>query len=437
MTMSSFLQSTTFRFVAIGILIGALMVLLLMVYLLLLDRENYHASAVDRVGQAWGLHQIVTGPALALQFHGEHAPRRYFLPEDVAIQLSSTHEFRKLGIFDIPVLASSMQLTGSFDLNAVDDLIDELGMGAVRSATLFLGVTDTRGIRSATLQVNDELMEFQSTRGSGAFTGIETMLRFEQLETTALNFQVDMELRFTRRMGVVLVGESSTLSASSTWPHPSFDGRFLPDSHSVRSDGFDAQWTSNALARGFGDAMDENLWRSLGWTINSAASISRPGGGNASAAPALSVGFSVYEPVTPYRLTLRAVKYGVMFVVFTLVSVLCIELFTNRRFHIVQYGIVGVALVFFFVLMLSLSELINFGLAYALAAFILTVMVGSYSWFIQKDVRITIAIQSIIVLLFAVMYVLLRLEEFALVAGSLLGLLLLVALMVATRSIQD
>ena len=290
-------------------------------------------------------------------------------------------------------------------------------------------------MRSAVAEFGKEVQQFHSTREPSGVSAIELPIATEQLEQSD-SFKISINLRFTERLGIVLTGNQSTLNASSTWPHPSFDGRFLPDERSVRPDGFNATWSSTSLSRGFPSVIREDQWEGVIWSEPSLAGINRSTNGGSISESAYSVGFSVVDPVTPYRLTLRALKYGVMFIVLSLVSVLCIELILKRRFHIVQYGVVGIGLVIFYLVLLSLSELVTFAVSYAIASLVLTGMISAYSWFIHRDPKITTVILLVLTLLYIVMYIVLSMQDYALVVGSALTLLLLAMLMYATRTLH-
>lgn len=140
--------------------------------------------------------------------------------------------------------------------------------------------------------------------------------------------------------------------------------------------------------------------------------------------------------MTLYTSVSRALKYGVMFIVLTLVSVLCIELVTGNRLHIVQYGVVGIGLVLFFLLLLSLAEHIGFGRAYLAATCVLTGMIAGYAWLVTRTGATTAVIGAILILLYGSLYAILQLEQYSLLVGTALLVVLLGALMVATRGLH-
>lgn len=429
----SILKSTTVRFLAVGTLIVGLMLPLLFVFLLMSDRENYYQQAQESIGEAWGLPQTVTGPVL-LYKGTERRFNHLQTPIQLDVNLTSDYEIRRRGIFEVPVFTSEIQISGSFGSD-VHSRIPKAFRGDPNVAFLFLVISDTRGVRRASAEYRGEIRQFQSTRDPNGVNGIELPIRSEDLAETT-SFKISIELRFTGRVGFVLTGNESILTVSSTWPHPSFDGRFLPDERTVRKDGFVASWSATALSRGFPSVLGIDQWESVLWSEPRLTRFVRSERDEGISETAYSVGFSVVDPVTPYRLTLRALKYGVMFIALTLVSVLCIELIMKRRFHIVQYGVVGAGLAIFYLVLLALSEIAVFAAAYVVAASFLTIMISAYSWFIHRDPRVATTFLAVLTLLYAVMYIVLWMQDYALVVGSSLSLLLLAMLMYATRSLH-
>ena len=147
------------------------------------------------------------------------------------------------------------------------------------------------------------------------------------------------------------------------------------------------------------------------------------------------VGFTIIDPITPYRQVTRTINYGILFIVLTFGAFLCIELMTGVLFHYVQYFVVGTSLVLFFLTLLSLSEHIGFGYAYIIASLLITCMLVTYTHFAGKTPQITTAVLALLVLLYGVLYLILQLVDYALLVGTALMLLLLGVLMWATKNL--
>jgi inner membrane protein len=215
------------------------------------------------------------------------------------------------------------------------------------------------------------------------------------------------------------------------WPHPSFAGRFLPVERQVGESGFSARWQLNALATtapqtaGWGAApcaLDDNAVDAVGGERRSAC--------------VETFGVSFIDPVSPYVLSDRATKYGVLFILLTFVGVGAVEVLRRLRVHPIQYLLVGSALAVFFLLLVSLSEHVPFAVAYLAAAAACTALLGFYGAFVLHGGRAGAAFGAAVAVLYGVLYALLQLEQTALLLGSLLLFGVLAALMVATRRID-
>ena len=421
------IEAITIRFILVIVLILGLMIPLLLVLALVDERQHYFESAVDDVAQSWSGRQSIVGPILLIQtrLNADDSQSALvvqqdllYMPKSLTVEHSSTHEMRNRGIHDIPVFTATVNSTAEF--RALDP---EQIEGSIEQIAVVVGISDSRGVRDFSITWNDEelgVQESSQTRGVGNSVLVE--LGMDALEGGKVDVQ--FMLRGTSRFSVFPVGESSEITMNSDWPDPSFDGRFLPDHREVTDKGFNAYWSTHALSRGFPGLLSSrefesalsNLW---------ATSVK----GN-------DIGYSILKLNTPYRSMERCAKYGSLIIVLTLVGIVCLELISKAKFHIIQYGVVGAALILFFLTVLSLSEHIGFGLGYLGAALILSLMTVSYVWFATKDRNATIVMATVLSVLYAALYVVLQLNEYALLVGTVFLLILLASLMFATRSLR-
>lgn len=413
--------STSFRFVLIAALTLASLIPLGLVSCVASDRDRNYQQAVTSVGRSWGLEQRISGPLILIPIDDEDGDDFVaIMPEELDLQMAASHEFRRRGIFEVPVFEVEVSATGRFpaiDLEALEE-----NFGALRSnqARVSIGIQDTRGIRSASLGM-DGAQPSLATLPNGPFgSAVSAPLGSSagesgETEMGGSEFEVSLSLRGTRRFSVVANGDTSRVAVESTWPHPSFSGRFLPDEREVRPDGFSASYTVSGLARGFPSVMRASSSSQNAFFRDE------------------SVGFDVFEPVSLYSSVLRSIKYGILFVALTLVGLLCLELSTGIRFHFVQYGVTIIALALFFMTLLALAEYIGFGLSYLVSAALLTAMISWYAHGTIRRRRLTALVAAMLVALYAVMYLLLRLEAYSLLVGTVVLLLTLAVLMRTTR----
>lgn len=413
--------SPSFRFVLIAALTLVSLIPLGLVSCVASDRNQNYQEAVTSVGKSWGLEQRISGPVILIPIEDDDDEDFVaIMPEDLDVHMAANYEIRQRGIFAVPVFEVEVTATGRFPAIDIAALEEDYGSLRLNQARVSVGIEDTRGIRSAGLRMYGRDADL-ATLPDGPFgSGVAAPLASSPGDSGAMRidggaFEVDLELRGTRRFSVVANGDTSRLAVTSNWPHPSFSGRFLPDEREVRPDGFTASYTVSGLARGFP-------------SILRASSSDRNAFFNNE-----SVGFDVFEPVNLYTSVSRSIKYGILFVALTLVGLLCLELSTGIRFHFVQYGVTIIALALFFMTLLALAEYIGFGFSYLVSAALLTAMIAWYAHGTIRRRRLTALVASMLVALYAVMYLLLRLEAYSLLVGTVVLLLTLAVLMRTTR----
>ena len=299
---------------------------------------------------------------------------------------------------------------------------------------LMLGVGDARGIRTAQLTLGGQTLALKPGTFHPQYSrGLHATLPESVLSATdGLAATLDLELVGTERLSIVPLGSNTEVQLSSGWPHPSFTGRFLPSEREVRDDGFTAQWRLSSLATtAQQDIAQGKPVCQASTSDDDEQATAAPSGG---CADSFSVAF--IDPVNPYSLAQRAIKYGVLFIALTFVAVGLFELMKRLRVHPVQYLLVGSALCSFFLLLLSLSEHLPFGASYALAATACVLLLGYYASHMLGSVRRGLPFGAGMALLYGLLYVLLQLEQTALVVGALALFAVLALVMVLTRKVN-
>jgi len=348
------------------------------------------------------------------------------LPETLNASSTITHDYRQRGIYSVPVYTAQVRLRGLLGDLERADIADVHREVHWEDAKLVLGITDTRAIRRAQGTLDGRTLDLQPGSGvnwmsAGVHAALDLSAK-RYLDTNASNEQVDSEFDFTLelagtdRFGIAPLGNQSELQMQSTWPHPSFGGNFLPQSRQVDAQGFTASWSVSALARG---VPKQFVYSEHANFLNE-----------------LSAGVGLYQPVTSYTTVDRGVKYGLLFIGLTFLTAVCFELLSGVRFHLIQYGVVGLALALFYLTLLSLSEHMTFALAYAGATAVILAMLGGYALSITRNTKVALLFVAVEALLYWVLYVLLQLEDLALLTGTGLLLVGLAALMLATKGLH-
>jgi len=291
-------------------------------------------------------------------------------------------------------------------------------------AELRFGVSDPRGL-GANPRVNADgrVLRLQPGGGSGGGRGFFAWIDAGSLTGKPMIVDFAFDFRGNESLSLAPQAGDTRWTVRSTWPNPSFGGDFLPDRRNVTDQGFDASYRIGNLALG----------RSLASTADAGApdTPDRVSGADSNVARV-----SLIQPVDLYSQVNRATKYGFLFIGFTFLALLMFDVIGGVRVSAVEYLLMGAALVLFFVLLLAFAEVIGFTPAYILASAAIAGLNTAYSAAVLGSWRRAAFIGGLLVGLYAVLYILLSLEAYSLLIGSLLLFAALAGVMYATRRID-
>jgi inner membrane protein len=348
-------------------------------------------------------------------------PTGYFAPRTLSVAGSMPVETRHRGIYPIRLYRATLELSGEFDWPAPPPSGGSVAR-AWKQAYVVVATSDARGIKSVSvLKWGDASLAFASQRtGADARFALQTAAGpyAETRSGQAIPFRFTLELVGTTSLAVAPVGDTTSIRLTSNWPHPSFTGAWVPDERRISADGFDAAWRTTHHATG-GQATWQKQARD----------------GELFRAPK-TVGVGLYDPVNVYALAHRATEYGFLFVLFTFTGLALAEAIAGVRLHAIQYLLVGSALAIFFLLLLALAEHTSFGTAYAAAAGACTALLTFYLRHPLGTRLRTAAFLALFVAMYGALYVLLRSEDYALLAGSVLVFGVLAIAMILTRRLD-
>jgi len=429
-----------FILAAVTLILG---IVLLRIGWLVNERQGRQQEAVLSVEQAQAGAQTLLGPLLQRRcveewesITGQGAERRVgtekreftlvAAPAKLLVSGSLNPEARYRGLFKVNGYAGHLTLDAQWaSVDALQPRAEHAGAKLqCNDPELMLAVSDARGLRSAELSLGAQSLAVRpGTHHAKYERGLHAVLPLPL--ALPVKVQMKLELQGTGRFALVPAAASTKLSLKSDWPHPSFGGRFLPSERTVDASGFTAQWTVSELAS---TAAADVLARKAMPDVGSS------GPERISEIDTLEVG--LVDPVNPYVMSDRAIKYGMLFILLTFVCVGLVELLAGRRVHPVQYLLVGLALSVFFLLLLSLSEHLSFGLSYGLASGAAVTLLSYYGVAMLGSWLRGLGFGALVAGLYGALYTLLRLEQAALVIGALLLFALLAAVMTLTRKLD-
>jgi inner membrane protein len=355
-------------------------------------------------------------------------------PATLDVSAKAAIETRHRGIFKVNGYGMRATMKARFaDLAALEPVAEHAGSTLrCEAPVMFVAVGDARGIRVATISVGGAALPVlpgteHASHPRGFHAVIPAALQAAAKDAGGvLQAEVAIELVGTGDLAFAPVADTTHVALASDWPHPSFAGRFLPNERTIDARGFTANWQLSALAT----SAPQEL-------INGGAVCALSGNHTEGKAHCIETfGVAFIDPVSGYVLSDRATKYGLLFIALTFVGVGLVEVLKRLRVHPVQYLLVGSALAVFFLLLVSLTEHIAFAWAYLAASAACTLLLGFYASYVLRGVRAGAVFGAAIAALYGALYLLLQMEQSALVLGSLLLFAVLGAVMVATRRVD-
>ena len=417
----------------IGLLVLGLLIPLTIVHDLVRERAERYQIVVAEIGRLWGDAQRLTGPLMVIPFRetvtdSEGVTRvvadsLVLLPDRYAVRGTVVPEVRRRGLFEAVVYRADLAIDGAFGL---PDLREDGRTYLWDEATLVLALSDQRSIRQG---VTAGWGEATLPLMPGAPVALARLLaggmhaQVPGLSAAdpgaVLPFSLSLGFNGSGSLSFVPLGRENSVSIESPWSAPSFVGNILPDTHAIDATGFQADWTVSNLGRGYPQS-----WRG-GQTASYAAEVD-----------ASAYGVRFFQPVSAYHQTERAAKYGILFGLFTFGLFFLFEMIGGLRLHIFQYGLVGLSLCLFYLLLLALSEHVGFAVAYAVGAAAVVGQIVLYAAnFLGRRWRVGV-LGVLLAALYAGLYALLRLEDQALLFGAIALFAALSAVMIATRKVD-
>lgn len=433
-----------------AVLIGlALAIPLFSVWLLVYDRQTQSEAASASITEGWGDAQGISGPVLVIPYRqttietstasGTVVSRtnevvRELTIEPEAVELASDirPELRKRSIYEAVVYATNAKGAARFAFP------QDLARYGVNPATLDLGraelrfgLSDPRGLgANPKVTVDGRPVRLQPGGGSGPGRGFFSFVDAGTLPAKSMLVEFDYEFRGNSSLTLAPHAGDTHWTVKSSWPSPSFGGSFLPGKRNTGEKGFAAEYRIGNLALGRSLVSTGDKGQSDITLKNVALAVAVVGGQEDTAS------ISLIQPVDLYSRVNRATKYGFLFIGFTFLALLMFDIIGGVRVSAVEYLLMGAAIVLFFVLLLAFAEVIGFTAAYLLASAAIAGLNTAYSAAVLGSWRRGYVIGGLLVGLYAVLYILLGLEEFSLLIGSILLFVALAGVMYATRRID-
>ena len=412
---------------------------------LIQEREERQRQAIAEVSSRWAGSQTVTGPVIVIPFWKAELNTRskqfaYFLPDELFIQTNAIPEEKHRGIYKVMLYTANVSITGKYNNIALDALGISPQDVIWNEAVVKIPIADNKGLNDEfTLRWNDTslVLSPQTVKDPSINNGLEANLRWTgPAGMQKINFSTSMNLNGSQQLLFTPTGRTTSVTMASQWPHPSFTGSDLPQTTTINSKGFSATWKSISHKRPF-----PQQWIGGSYSFSSVPYINADVRTTSTSTSynnlnESSFGANLFVPVSGYQKTMRSVKYAILCILLTFASFFIIETTNKRSVHPFQYGLIGVALILFYTLLLSLSEYIGFDTSYFIASFFTIGLVG---WFVKgllSSSKLASILSLVLVLLYVYVFTLLQLQDYSLLLGSIGLFLTLAVIMHFSKKIQ-
>jgi inner membrane protein len=404
-----------------GIITGALILIMLIptifIYNLIEEREARQKEVVKEVSSKWSTAQTLSAPYLVVPYtdtslnnEGKTVATKkklLLLANELNVKGNIVPQQRQRSIYTVLLYRAAITMDGIFKINWPADI--NLSNVDYNNAKICFNLSDFKGIEEE-IHINFNGQKFLLTPGlpldDFGIVGLSVPVKLSPEATIAgIPFNMQVKIKGSEQLHFIPMSATSRFQLQSTWASPSFDGDMLPSERQLSASGFTANWNFNQANLPFATVMKEK-------EVLEAK---------------MAFGVSLLQPADQYDKTMRSVKYGILFIGLTFAFFFIIELMQQKPFHPVQYVLVGLALVIFYALLLSISEYILFDYAYLVAASATILLITFYakghfnSW---KTAGIFFVLLSC---LYSFIFILIRLEDTALLVGSI-GLFIVLAL---------
>ncbi len=446
-------NSVTLKLFVIGLLAIILLIPSFQITSLIQERQQRQRSVVAEIGRSWSGPQVLGGPVLVVPYKTmvkimlgdvekleERIQYLYLLPEDLRIDAAADTKLLHRGIFDAAVYEAKVGMKGRFgalDLAKADVMPEQV---LWEKARLAIGVGDLRGLKnSPTITLGDQAYEPETEYADiGVFaSNLVAAPELSGEPWEQLPFAFTLDLRGSESLRFLQLAKHTHVKATANWGAPKFFGKFLPDEREIRDSGFTAQWEVPHFSR-----MLPQQWTAAQATIGERIEPDAaddyytgevtfadvPAAGANKTHEATGFGIQFLQPVDHYQKAERTAKYAILIIVLTFVALFFTEVITKRRIHIIQYVLIGAAMIVYYTLLLSFSEHVGFNTAYAIASVATIALIGGFIAKLLRRRGVALIFSAILALFYVFIFVIIQLQDMALLFGSI-GLFITVALL--------
>ncbi|NGM62793.1 cell envelope integrity protein CreD [Sphingobacterium sp. SGG-5] len=453
-------QVSTFEKISNSIIAKLLIILILLLLLLIpmswvkdliSERKLRDESVKVEIAGKWGGPQVISGPVIGIPYNFPHTSNIsdekgrimketltdedyiFIVPKSMKVYAQVEPEYLSRGIYRSVVYNSDLYLSGEFD--ELD--LKKLGVDPAKvkwtDAKIFIGMSDTKGLKAnPTMQIGLHNVAFEgNTTLINLFERTMSVSLDLSSQSTVNKFDIHYELRGSKSLNVFPLADQNQILVEGKWSNPSFNGSYLPENRDVNLNEFRAEWNIPSFDRKFPHQW-ANHKGALYQIVNNYEIVEDtvvPSTDNqvrATEKDMVQVNF--LEAINNYQQTTRVAKYGLLVILLTFSSLFFTEIIKKRHIHIIQYILIGCAMVLFYSLLLAFGEHVVFNTSYLISFVATTALISAFIYWITKDKKICLLFSGILTLFYGFIFVLMQLQDFSLLVGTI-GIFIILAVM--------
>jgi inner membrane protein len=427
-------ESVTVKLMFIGMLILLLIIPSTMIDSLINERAMRHADMEKDVSDKWSASQLIQGPVLVIPYKRPYKDTTnklltkqsvdniYVLPEQLHIKGEVISETLHRGMYETVVYNTHLKVSGNFKAE-----IAKLGIQPdqllLTQARLTFSISDLKGLKTnPIIHAGGSSAQTEPVfNEKGLFNnGLQAGINLTAMVDQPVSFDFDLDLKGSQELSFLHTGKTTDVELTGNWPTPSFDGRYLPDSRKIDDKGFSAHWRMLYFNRPFAQqwASDDTLLNKM-QTHEDAI-----------------FGVKLKVAVDEYQKTMRTSKYSILIILLTFISLFLTELISKKKIHFFNYILIGAAMIIYYTLLLSFSEQIGYNLAYLIASIATIGLVSVFIASLLKTRSVSALFAGILAIFYVFIFVIIQLEDLALLIGSIALFIIIAVLMYCSRKIN-
>lgn len=403
---------------------------------LISERSARQQEVINEVSDQWSGSQLIQGPVLVIPYKVQFTVKdtanhivvkqsvqnAYLLPENLKIKGLVKTGMRHRGIFNVGVYNTNLTITGSFNRADLAKLPVDTANLMLDKARVLFGISDLKGLKAnPAIKIQNQNINVEPVLNCDLLdNGLQAAINLSANTSTNIPFSFNLRLKGSQSLDFVHTGKTTEVELNGNWTSPKFTGRYLPDTSTINKNGFYAKWRMLYYNRPF-----PQQWAGNDKLLNTFKSTK----------DAL-FGAELHIQVDEYQKTMRTSKYAILIILLTFVSLFLTEVIQKAHVHVFNYALIGAAMIVFYTLLLSFSEQVGYNLAYLISAVATVALITWFTASLLHNSKAAYFFAVILGIFYGFIFIIIQLEDLALLVGSIALFIIVSALMYFSRKIS-